>query len=313
MHWHKQGLVYACHGRFGWNRTHAAVPVVDVVGERVWRIYYASRDEQNRSRIGYVEVEAGNPSNILYEHAEPILPLGRPGTFDDCGIMPSWFVRVDERVCYLYTIGVTTRQTVPFQNAIGLAISRDGGHTFAKYGEGPLFGPTPHEPYFTGTSCVLIEDGLWRNWYLSCVGWQEVAGRQEPLYHFKYAESQDGIQWRREGAVCLELRDDEAGLAKASVLRDRDGYRMWYSARGLVGYRTDPRTSYRIGYATSRDGLTWTRSVAPRGLDPGPEHWDNEMAAYPHVVRHGRKLFLFYNGNGFGRTGFGYATCEVED
>ena len=35
------------------------------------------------------------------------------------------------------------------------------------------------------------------------------------------------------------------------------------------------------------------------------------MITYPHVVvgARGRK-FMFYNGNGFGSTGFGYATTD---
>src|SRR5205807_2257401 len=113
----------------------------------------------------FVEVEAGNPRNTLYEHSEPILPLGRLGTFDDSGIMPSWIVNNGNEK-YLYYIGWMVRRTVPFHNSIGLAISKDGGRSFKRFSEGPLFGSTHREPYFSGTSCVLVEDGVWKNWYL---------------------------------------------------------------------------------------------------------------------------------------------------
>ena len=179
MSWWKRGLIFASDGRFGWNRSHAAVPTVDASHDRMWRIYYAARDEDNRSHTSYIDVEAGNPGRVFYEHPEPILPLGRPGTFDDSGIMPSWVVPVGRTIRYLYYIGWTVGRTVPYHNSIGLAISEDGGRTFAKAGEGPLFGLTLREPYFTGTSCVLIDEGTWKNWYLSCIGWEEIEGRFE--------------------------------------------------------------------------------------------------------------------------------------
>ncbi|MGP0064110.1 MAG: hypothetical protein ACLQGP_10995 [Isosphaeraceae bacterium] len=311
MSWTKRGLIYVPDGRFGWNRTHAAVPTVDAADDQVWRIYYAARDEDNRSHTSYLDVEAGNPSRILYEHPEPILPLGRLGTFDDSGIMPSWVVAVDRTTRYLYYIGWTVRQTVPYHNSIGLAISNDGGRTFTKAAEGPLFGLTLHEPYFTGTSCVLIDEGTWKNWYLSCVGWEEVEGRAEPLYNIKYAESPDGIHWRRDGVVAIELKlPDEGGIAKAAVLRGADCYHMWYSYRKLSGYRSNKKDSYRIGYAESADGVRWERKDHLAGIDISAEGWDANMIAYPHVIDWRGRRFLFYNGNGFGKSGFGYATRD---
>ena len=129
---------------------------MDTTDERVWRIYFGTRDEMNRNRIGYIEVEAGNPANVLYEHDAPVLDLGRLGTFDDCGVMPSWILNHDGKK-YLYYIGWTVRTTIPYHNSIGLAISTDGGRSFERFSEGPLFGETYLEPFFTGTSCVLLK------------------------------------------------------------------------------------------------------------------------------------------------------------
>ncbi len=309
MTWTKHGLIYVPRGRFGWDRSHAAVPTVDVLDDRRWRIYYAARDADNRSHTSYLDVAAGDPERILHEHPQPILPLGPLGAFDDCGIMPSWIVAVDEATRYLYYIGCTTRRTVPYHNSIGLAVSRDGGRTFAKLGAGPLFGPTLHEPYFASNPCVLADAGHWRCWYLSCLRWEMFAGIAEPFYHIKYAESSDGISWRRSGTVAVELSAEEAGLARPSVLRGADGYRMWYCRRKLAGYRTERDSSYRLGYAESADGIRWQRKDELAGIDVALEGWDADMICYPQVIAAGR-LFLFYNGNGFGRSGLGYATLE---
>lgn len=310
MRWNKRGLLYQPGQQYEWNQTHAAVPVVDQLNAEVWRIYYATRDAQNRSRISYLEVEAGRPEKILYEHAAPVLDVGDLGTFDDCGVMPSWIVTVGKKK-YLYYIGLTVMQRVPYHNSIGLAISDDGGRSFRRHSAGPIFGLTPREPHFTGTSCVLREGGIWKNWYLSCVKWEIINGQPEPFYHLKYAESLDGIHWRREGQVAIDFKsDDEAGLVKASVLRDQHGYRMWFAYRSAYDYRTDKRGSYRIGYAESLDGIHWARKDEQAGIDLSEEGWDSEMIAYPHVIPHKDELYLFYNGNGFGQSGFGYATAK---
>lgn len=311
MLWVKQGLIYRPNQQYDWNQSHAAVPVVDVLNDKVWRIYYATRDRQNRSRISYIEVEAGRPEKILYEHAEPILDLGKLGAFDDCGVMPSWIVNVGQQK-YLYYIGLTVRQSVPYHNSIGLAVSHDEGRSWERYSAGPIFGLTAREPYFTGTSCVLVEDGVWKNWYLSCVKWEVVNGKPEPFYHLKYAESLDGIHWQREGHVAIDFKSkDEAGLVKASVLRTATGYRMWYAYRDAQHYRTARQHSYRIGYAESSNGKTWTRMDEQAGIDVSDEGWDAEMMAYQHVLAHAGNLFMFYNGNGFGQSGFGYAIAPI--
>jgi hypothetical protein len=309
MTWLKRGLIYAPKGEYYWNKTHASVPVVDAVSDRRWRIYFAARDNENRSHTSFVEVEAGNPGHVLYEHPEPILPLGQLGTFDDCGIMPSWIVNNGNEK-YLYYIGWTVRRTVPFHNSIGLAISKDGGRSFERFSEGPLFDSTYREPYFSGTSCVLVEGRVWKNWYLSCTKWEAINGRPEPFYHLKYAESVDGVKWRREGVVAIDFKSkDEAGIVKASVLRE-DVYKMWYSHRNASNYRTSKENSYRIGYAESPDGIRWTRRDELAGIDVSDEGWDSEMIEYPHVIKAGGQKYLFYNGNGFGRSGFGYAISE---
>ncbi len=310
MQWIKRGLIYQPNQKYEWNQSHAAVPVVDKVSEEIWRIYYATRDQKNRSRISFIEVEAGQPGNILYEHNEPIFNLGKLGTFDDCGVMPSWIVNVGQQK-YLYYIGLTVRQSVPYHNAIGLAVSNDGGQNFVRYSEAPVFDLAATEPYFTGTSCILIENGVWKNWYLSCVKWEIVDDKPEPFYHLKYAESLDGIHWQREGQIALDFKSkSEAGIVKASVLPGNNGYQMWYAYRDAIEYRTAKQHSYRIGYAESSDGKSWVRKDEQAGIDVSEIGWDSEMIAYPHVIEHQNNLFMFYNGNGFGRSGFGYAVAS---
>lgn len=305
--WKKRGLIYTVDERLPWARTHAQIPTVDVLNDERLRVLFSSRDASNRSLIAQMDLDAQNPSNIVSIQAAPILPLGALGTFDDCGMMPSSIV--DWRgLKYLYYIGWNVRNTVPYHNSVGLAVSEDGGQTYSRMFDGPVMDRTAEEPYFCATTCIRIENGIWRNWYLSCTGWEQVEGRMEPRYHLKYAESDDGVHWRREGRVAIDYANAmEGGIVRASVRKDGSLYRMWYCYRSHVDYRNASSNSYRIGYAESGDGLSWVRKDDEVGIDISPEGWDSFMLAYPDVVDVGARRYMFYNGNGFGQTGFGYA------
>lgn len=303
--WEKKGLIYNVDGRLGWDASHAQVPVADVLSDRI-RIYFATRNRDGKSNVSYVEVDKENPQNILFTNDKPLFEFGNPGTFDDCGIMPSSIVTVGDKK-YMYYIGWTTRQTVPYQNAIGLAISEDGGKTFKRFSEGPIISVNHIEPYFSGTSYVMFDENIFRMWYLSCIRWEIFDGKPEPIYNIKYAESKDGINWKQTGKVAIPLNEEEGGLVSASVIKENNVYKMWFGKRRKSDYRNNIQNTYRIGYAESEDGIDWERKDGLAGIDIAASGWDSEMISYPNVFRNGESLTMLYNGNGFGKTGFGYA------
>lgn len=302
--WCKKGLIFNVKGDQPWNQTHAQVPVVDVLEDKL-RIYYSTRNSSGQSLISFIDVNLENPSEIIYQHNQPILDFGKPGTFDDCGLMPTSILTLNDKK-YLYYIGWTTKKTVPFHNSVGLAISTDSGLSFKKFSEGPIITTNHIEPYFSGTAFVLKDDERFKMWYLSCVKWQEYNDLLEPIYHIKYAESNDGINWLQTSKIAIDLENDEGGIASATVVKDGI-YRMWYSFRKVIDYRNNPLNSYKIGYAESDDGINWKRKDDLAGIDLSHNGWDSCMIAYPYVVSLESKKILFYNGNGFGKTGFGYA------
>lgn len=308
MTWIKQGLIYNSDGCFDWNKSHAQVPTAIQIDSKHLRIFYAARNEENISQISFIDVDPDNPKRILYVHDKPILEKGSPGTFDDCGVMPSWAVFNNGKL-YLYYIGWNVRNTVPYYNSVGLAIS-DDGINFEKFSPGPLWDRDYTEPYFSASTCVLFHNKVWKNWYLSCTEYRSMGGTMEPRYHIKYAESTNGIEWVRNGVIAIDYKsNDEAGIVKASVIFEDDLFKMWYSYRNFTGYRTDKNNSYKIGYAESPDGKMWMRKDDMAGIELSEDGWDSQMLAYPHVIDCGKSRYLFYNGNSFGKTGFGY--CEI--
>ena len=149
-------------------------------------------------------------------------------------------------------------------------------------------------------------------WYTTGTGYKNVNGIVEPMYLVKYASSENGMDWRRKGEISVALQNDHEALGRPSVLMEDGIYKMWYSYRDIDNYRKDPTRSYRIGYAESLDGVHFARMDDRAGIDVSEdtEAWDGKMIAYGYVIRHKGKKYMFYNGNGFGQSGIGYAVWE---
>ena len=303
----KLGRLFAPDGSIPWQRTHAAVPVVDRVSGDAARILFSARDAGGRSFTGAVTVDLAS-RRVLAVEPEPVLAPGRPGFFDGDGDMATDLVRVHGGM-FLYYIGWNRAHRVPFRNAIGLAVSTDDGATFTRYSDGPILDRSVHDPCFVASCCVRPDPAGFRMWYLSCVDWEDRGdGELRHRYHLKEARSLDGVRWERVGKVAIDfLHPGEYAISVPRVVVDGGRWRMWYS------YRAGPGgTTYRIGYAESADGDTWERRDHSVDLEPAPGEWDGEMVCYPYVFDHGGERYLLYNGDGYGRTGFGLARLETD-
>lgn len=296
MPWVKHGLAHTPSDA-PWARTHAANPVALVRGDR-YRVYYASRDAEQRSHVGFAEYDASDPLHPVRTSDGPVLAPGPLGHFDDHGVYAMSLVETDGRLL-MYYVGWNPGRPPLYYTSIGLAVSDDGGETFTRFSRAPVMGRDDVDPWMVSSPCVLLEDGRWRMWYLSGLGWYEEEGQLHSRYHIKYAESADGVRWNREGHVALDLLPGESNIARACVRRRADGYEAWYSVNGGRGYR--------IGFAESDDGLRWTRHDERAGIGPSASGWDSEAIAYPWVFEAGGRRLMLYNGNGFGRDGFGVA------
>jgi hypothetical protein len=301
MSWNKLGLVFDVPGKADWIKSHAWVPTPDKLEGDLYKVYFAGRNADNLSQIGHFVIDITAPNNIVEVSQKPDLELGELGTFDDSAVIPSWIVD-HEGTKYMYYIGWTQGRRVPYFSNIGLAISEDGGATYSKYSQGPLVDRNDVDPYMTASPCVRIENGIWRLWYLSNTQWTPGSEGPMPRYHIKYAESTDGINWRREGTVCIDFKNDEEyAIARPCVIHEDGKYKMWYSYRG---------DSYRIGYAESNDGIKWERQDEQAGIDVSPAGWDSEMIEYAYVFSHNDADYMLYNGNNYGYEGIGLAIAE---
>jgi hypothetical protein len=292
--WQTRGMLARPPGEPDWLTSHLAVPTVLRLADGSLEVYASSRDPEGRSHVVRFALPAGWPEEPVEPTFEHVLEPGPRGAFDDAGAMACWLHEVDG-VLRLYYIGWNQGVTVPFRNALGLAESSDGGATFTKRG-GPILDRGLHDPVFVASCAVLEDGGRYRMWYVSGLRWTGNGA----VYHLKHAASDDGVEWRRDGTVAIDLAPGESAISRPFVLREDGRYRMWYSHRG---------DAYGIGYAESDDGLAWTRRDDDVQLDRAGG-WDSEMVEYPFVFDHGGRRHLLYNGNGYGRDGVGWAVLE---
>lgn len=294
MTWHKLGLQFVPAGNLPWMRSHAANPTPELRGGDIVRVYFSSRDEHNRAHIGWVEIELSDSPRVVRVADEPVVAPGPQGGFDDSGTSMGCLVHDGDRTL-LYYLGWNLGVTVPWRNSIGLAVREGRDGPFVKYSPAPLIDRSAVDPFTLSYPFVLRDGPLWRMWYGSNLRW---GSQEQDMDHvIKYAESQDGLTWVRRGEIALGLNGpEEYALCRPWVERTDGGYRMWYCHRGAA---------YRLGRADSTDGHVWKRQSA--GIDVSSDGWDSEMLAYPAVIEHRGRRFLFYNGNRYGKTGFGIA------
>lgn len=297
--WEKIGLIYQNQQP---DFTHAAVPIARLVRDDIFEVYFSARDSGNRSVPFSLLIDLSS-LEVIEIRDTPVLLPGNPNEFDADGVMPTCLLSEGE-LLYLYYIGWKRQQDVPFRNAIGVAVSKDQGKTYSKHSNVPILERNIHDPAFVA-SCDILKDGsLYKMWYLSALKWSDHGAQWTAHYHIKAATSTTPISWKGSSHVAIDFKDhSEYAISTPRVhKRESGGFKMWYSHRGSARNKT-----YRIGYAESADGLTWTRKDDEVLLPPSPEGWDSEMVCYPFVFVHRGAHYMLYNGNGYGKSGIGLA------
>lgn len=298
MLWKKSGLLFSASGQHPWMLSHAANPTAELLEGNLLRVYFGTRDGANRSHIGAAVFEMRDGAHLIDLASSPLVGPGERGSFDDSGTSMGCLTRSGDSL-HLYYLGWNLGVTVPWRNSIGLAISTDKGISFQKHTAAPVLDRSAIDPFSLSYPWVLHEDGRWQMWYGSTLRWGAKDGEME--HAIRWAESKDGCIWRRDGRVVLPFEGPrEYALTRPCVIHEDGVYRMWFTHRG---------PSYRIGYAESPDGHAWVRSDAGHGLDVSGNGWDAEMVAYPCVFDWGGARYMLYNGNEFGKSGFGIATA----
>ncbi len=300
--WIKKGNIFQNDTSLWWSKKYAGIPTIDQINDDILRIYYYSMDEKMDGRISYIDVDAKNPSNILYSKKEPVLDIGENGTFDDCGVCPSCIVTINDKK-HIYYLGVQRAEKTPYLYFAGVAVENNNG-IFERVQKNPVLDRTATEPYTRSATTIIQEGNLFKMWYVSAFEWFKWNDRLYPKYVIRSAHSKDGISWFSLPEKVIEFEDEfEFGFGRPWVIKEDGIYKMYYSVRST-------NVPYKMGYAESVNGIDWKRKDHELGLIRSETGWDSEMICYPCVVNTKYGKYLFYNGNSHGASGFGYAKWE---
>lgn len=316
MKWKKIGKIFdpTTHPAFSEFAGYAQSPQALVLQDRV-RIYFSIRKVDTNgkflSHISYVDFNKHLTSIIDTAH-QPVIALGQLGTFDEHGIFPISPLQHQDKIL-AYTCGWSRRVSVSVETSTGLAISTDQGKTFTKVGDGPIMSNSLHEPFLVGDSFVRVYKNEFHMWYIHGTHWMQFEGEAAPdrVYKIAHATSADGLHWVREGKkIISDTLDENECQALPTVLKFDNMYHMIFCYRHATGFRNVKGRGYRLGYATSEDLKVWTRKDEVIGIAGTPDSWDSDMMCYPNLFACEDNVYLLYNGNEFGKHGFGLAVLE---
>jgi hypothetical protein len=313
LEWTKLGCVFnpEKHSDLLWMKEFAQLPFPYIINKNKVRVFFATRPKKDTklmyvSRSGHVDLQRNDLRKVISVGRKPLIELGKPGSFDEFGSMTSSFINYDGKTFAYYT-GWSRLHTVPYTMAIGLAVSDNNCLTFNKISEGPILGQTKNEPYLLSGPKVLHVDGVWHMWYLVGTKWLQHKETYEPVYKIAHAESEDGINWVRNGNPIITSRHKDECQVSFSVFKYQNRWNAIFAYRQPLDFRKTKSNSYRLGYAWSNDLDIWQRDDDHLGIDLPENGWDSEMMAYPQVSEIDNEIYLFYCGNDFGKKGFGIA------
>ncbi len=300
--WKRKGLVFRNNPSVNWMQSHAMLPTAEPINKNLFKIYFGSRNNLNQSHIGYFIINL-ETLKILEVSEKAILFPGKLGTFDDNGVLPSCVININH-IKYMYYIGFKPGGTTRMDLFGGLAFFKNDNQ-LERFSEAPIIERSKVNPYIN-TAPFVIENHSktpykYFMYYVAGCGWIH---KDLPRYNIQMAFSNDGVDWKREGFVCIDFKNsDEPALARPYVLWMDGKYHMWFSYKG---------ENYRIGYATSDDGIEWLRCDEIGGMENSKQEgaFDSDMVAYGCIIPYRGKYYMFYNGNNYGFEGIGLAIAN---
>jgi len=246
---------------------------------------------------GFVDGEDDKDCQIWEKYpGNPVLDLGPPGAWDAV-LVASPSVLFDGTEYKMWYAGSDDGKHF----RIGYATSADG-IVWNKYAGNPVLdlGPTGSwDQYVVGLPYVLLDGAEYKMWYTGSYD-------ESPSSRTGYATSADGIMWNKyDGNPVLDVGPaeswDEVQVHGPSVLLDGNEYKMWFGG-------TDVSLNFRIGYATSADGIVWNKYAGNPVLDLGSdEAWDKDWVYTPRVLFDGKEYKAWFSGRDRPFDTIGYA------
>lgn len=207
---------------------------------------------------------------LLYENKNPVFSPGERGTFDDGGVMPSC-------ICnnLMYYTGWNTKTNVPYGHAIGVAKFNKEKNKFERIGNCPILDRGNNVPFLANSPFVSNN----KMYFCNGTGWEE----NFPTYEINCA------YFDKVWIVSKKIKIGNKGEACS---------RPFLHKKSIYFSKKTKNTNYSIFKYLNKN----TFEV----LKPSKTGWDSEMVCYPYIIDN----LMFYNGNGYGKTGIGVAVWK---
>ena len=299
MIWKKLGQIYHCRPIDEYLLSHASNPLAVHLKDDIVRVFFSGRDRENKSSVGYVDIDIVKQID-LDTCEQVVVKYGNEDSFYSHGISIGNMYQIEDKN-YIQFMAWQIRDGGHWRGDIGRLQLSDDYNRLTLNPKEVYMGCDDEDKVSLSYSWIMQDEGIYKMWYGSTIDWTSKNG--EMIHVIKYATSKDGKSWQKHGlAIPYELGVAQA-FSRPTVVKDEQGYYMWFS------YRSGDGSKYRIGYAHSADGITWDRKK-DSGIDVSSNGWDSEMICYPFVFDHKGKRYMLYNGNDYGKTGFGLAVLE---
>ncbi|MFT4162417.1 hypothetical protein [Shinella sp.] len=301
MRWQKLGHIYTPQNLESKLATHAANPLPVHIGGDLYRVFFSGRDSTQRSSVGYFDFDIVR-RKVIGQGDKAVFSFGPAGSFYSHGVSIGCCYEV-AGVRYILFMGWHIPEGGHWVGEIGrLRLNED--FSLSLDAEQPALSISADDPVSLSYPWVVRQaDGSYRMWYGTTVTWD--AGNGEMLHVIGDARSSDGMTWVPEKRYVPFALNVAQAFSRPTIRMSGAGiYQMWFS------YRSGSGSTYRIGYAESVNGVDWELKLDQSGIDVSSSGWDSEMIEYPFVLTHANETYMFYNGNGFGRSGVGLARLQ---
>jgi hypothetical protein len=298
MNWIKQGKLFNFKRINKDLLTHASNPLAIHLKDNTFRIFFSSRNKDNKSSIAFVDIDILT-KEVKKESTHTVFKYSDNESYYSHGISlgNSYTVGKDS---YILFMGWQIKNNEHWRGKIGRLLIKEN-QVLTLNNQSAFISYDKEDRISLSYPWVIFDEGIYKMWYGSTYNWSSLNG--EMIHVIKYATSLDGTSWIKHGlAIPYEIGKAQA-FSRPSVIKNKKGYHMWFS------YRGDNRVKYRIGYAHSFDGVNWRRNNH-FGIDVSSNGWDSEMTCYPFVFQHNQNTYMLYNGNSYGKTGFGLAILK---
>ena len=294
--WDRIGWIDPPVGLGEWCTSHLSIPFCISKNASEFRVYFSSRDSDQRSHIGWVDVQFNSENSLKTNFGtSPLVSPGVPGTFDEHGVSGSFFEIVNNSL-RIWNFGWQRSSGKAWSNAIGL-VEKSVYDTELTVKNKLVVKSNEFENYGLAYPYLISQNSI-RHLFYGAFDLYGIPSLNQPYsYVSKRAEIGNDLILSDRSRMIDHLSGNSA-QSRPCIIRDGNGYRAWISVKG---------EGYEIRSAYSEDLRNWKWSEDRYGLRASGMNGESREVCYSHVVEFAGSRMMFFNGDGFGKTGIGIA------